>query len=281
MLLAAVLQHGQKFLLPHETARIDAELLLTIVLNQSREFFLAHSEQHLTVQEQQEYQALLQRRKQGEPIAYLLGYKEFWSLKFSVNPDVLIPRPETELLVGWLLTDWSNHNAQSCRIAELGVGSGAIAISVAQARPNWAIYATDVSAAALQIAQQNSVLLATPNITFYQGSWYAALPAIKFDAIVSNPPYLSLLEWENNQMHLSFEPQDALVSNHEGFGALQEIINGASDFLNPGGYLAVEHGMNQAITVQSLLRYGGYSAIVSYHDLQGIARITVGMYTGT
>lgn len=276
MLLAAAVQHGQKFLSPHDTARIDSELLLTIVLHQSREFFLAHSEKKLTLQEQQDYQALLHRRKQGEPIAYLLGYKEFWALKFSVDHNVLIPRPETELLVGWLLTVLSN-NAQYRRIAELGVGSGAIAISVAKARPHWDIYATDVSAAALKIAQKNSVLLATPNINFYQGSWYQALPPIKFDAIVSNPPYVALREWEHNQTELSFEPKDALVSNHEGFGALQEIINGARDFLNPGGYLAVEHGINQAGPVQSLLQDQGYCEIVSYNDLQGIARITVGM----
>jgi release factor glutamine methyltransferase len=257
-----------------ENVKLETEVLLAAVLGESRAYLLANNTQLLPIAAQQQYNAYLLRRKHGEPLAYILGYKEFWSLVFRVNKAVLIPRPETEFLVASILALWP-ASGQTKTIVELGTGSGAVAISIATERPNWQISATDNSAEALAVAATNSKLLAPNQLKFYHGSWYKALPELKFDAIISNPPYLSLTEWQENSSELAFEPKTALVAADDGFADLVTIISNAHNYLVSGGHLLLEHADHQATTVRRYLELFNYAVIAAYSDLQGLARVIV------
>ena len=252
------------------TPRLDAELLLADACKRPRSFLYAYPEHELTIDTQTRLQELLLRRIQGEPIAYLLGQKEFWSLPLNVTPDTLIPRPETEHIIEWALNQLPYDDIT---IADLGTGSGAIAIALAHERPSWSVHATDLSAAALQIAIQNARQHKLDNIEFYMGSWLDALPDQHYTAIISNPPYIA-----NDDPHLttlSFEPQQALRADDNGFAAFKKIIADANNKLLPNGKLILEHGYNQADALAQLLYQAGFIHIESYCDLAKQTRFIV------
>ncbi len=250
---------------------LDAEVLLAHVLNVTRSYLLAFPERELTEVEIKQFEKLIEQRKQKIPIAYLTGHREFWSLDLIVTPDTLIPRPETELLVERILFEIQGDNKV---VADLGTGSGAIALALAHERPTWKIYATDVSEKALHIAKLNAERLHLHNIIFQLGTWCAALPAIKLDAIVSNPPYIALNDPHLQQDGLCYEPQYALIADEEGLSDIRSIIAFAKAHLHTGGFLMLEHGFNQAGEVQNLLAEYGYLEIKSHRDLAGLERVT-------
>lgn len=251
------------------TSRLDTELLLAFSLNQSREFLYTYPKHELTTEQKKKFDLLYQRRLKGEPIAYILGKKEFWTFELTVNKNVLIPRPETELLVEVALNNLSNKTAT---VADLGTGSGAIAIALAWERPQWNIIATDISKAALKLARDNAMRLQLTNIEFHCGDWFQALPKKKLNMIISNPPYIA-----NNDPHLQknemkFEPKIALVAG-DGLTELQKIIIQAKEHLKKSGLLILEHGYNQSKKVQNVLQQNKYQKITRHKDLAGIYRV--------
>ncbi|MEI8054472.1 MAG: peptide chain release factor N(5)-glutamine methyltransferase [bacterium] len=252
-------------------AKIDAELLLAFALNKPRSFLYAYPEYELTKEQEKTFDALLGRRASGEPIAYILGKKEFWSLELTVNQSVLIPRPETELLVEVALNKLGREVAI---VADMGTGSGAIALALAAERSKWNIFATDISTDALNLARYNAGRLQLNNINFCCGDWCSALPNKKFDLIVSNPPYIAQNDPHLQQGDVRFEPKIALKAGN-GLVALKKIIIQAKEYLAIGGLLMLEHGYNQSRQVQELLCQNKYHAITPYKDLAGIYRIVV------
>ncbi|WP_156414226.1 peptide chain release factor N(5)-glutamine methyltransferase [Bordetella sp. N] len=254
--------------------RLEARMLLEHVLQKPRSWILAHDTDPLPADAVRAYTVLAARRAAGEPIAYLLGEREFMGHMFKVGPDVLIPRPETELLVETGL-EWL-RGFDSLSVLDMGTGSGAIAISIALARPDVAVLATDYSLAALKVAAENSLRLKA-RVHFSPGSWYDALTAVKkFDLIVSNPPYISRQDPHLEQGDLRFEPRQALTDDADGLSALRTIIAGAPAHLKPGGALWVEHGWDQAPAVRELLTAAGLRGADSRRDLAGIERISGG-----
>ena len=251
------------------TPVLDAELLLASVLKVQREFFYTHSEGEFAGDSL--FDELMARRMQGEPIAYILGKKEFWSLELIVTPAVLIPRPETELLVELALQKLDRQ--KPLKILDLGTGSGAIALALAHEQPHWEITAIDSSLAALNIAQQNAKQLGL-KINFVCGDWFAPIAAHTFDAIISNPPYVAA-----NDPHLpqlKYEPKAALVSGYDGLDALRLIIANAAKHLRPHGWLIVEHGFDQSAQVTQLMQQNGLHNVAVYRDLANHPRATIG-----
>lgn len=231
-----------------------------------------HPERHLTEAQQQAFDALLSRRAQGEPLAYLIGMKPFWTLELKVSPEVLIPRPETEHLIE-LVLERSGHQ-QRIRALDLGTGSGAIALALASERPTWEISATDISAAALKIAKENAEKYHLNQIHFYQSHWLRDLPTdLRFEVILANPPYLS--DQDPHLPDLKFEPRSALVAGPQGLEDLREIIRSAKTYLAPGGYLALEHGHEQGAAVREIFAAEAYQNIQTLQDLAALDRITV------
>ncbi len=260
-----------------ESAQFEAELLLAHALQQSRAYLLAHLDDDITPENEKRFTHLLQRRSAREPIAYILQQREFWSQSLQVTKDTLIPRPETECLVEWVLESFPDKKSQ-LRVADLGTGSGAIAIALAIERPHWQITATDVSQSALDIASNNAQALALSNISFHQGNWFTAFPgdAELFDIMVSNPPYLAETEWLDYAAGLSYEPRNALVSGIDGLDAITEIVNTAKDYLKPAGCLFIEHGFRQGESVRQLFLAADYASVATRCDLAHLERITSG-----
>lgn len=257
---------------------IDVELLLTKVLHTTRANLKAYPERELNEQEKLDFEALLARLKQNEPIAYILGHKEFWSLDLIVTPDVLIPRPATELLVEMALERIEGQ--KNLRILDLGTGSGAIALAVASERPDLVIIATDASVEALHIAKLNAKNCHIHNVEFAVGPWFEALAKQEnklFDVILSNPPYVATFDPHLSQGGLRFEPQKALTSGADGMDDLNTIILQARSYLTPNGQLIVEHGYNQESLVGAAFAAAGFDDIVCYNDLSGIPRVTCGV----
>jgi release factor glutamine methyltransferase len=252
------------------SSRIEVQCLLQGVLAVNRAYLFSHPERMLDEGEHARYTDLFKRRMNGEPIAYLLGEKEFFGHNFKVTRNTLIPRPETELLVELALEKLGRHQ----RMLDMGTGSGAIAISIAHARPDTEVVALDASSAALEVARENAQRIGTHNVRFICSDWYAALEGERFDLIAANPPYI-----ECNDPHLadiSFEPASALVSGGDGLEDIRRIVEGAAFHLKPSGWLMLEHGFNQAARVRMLLQQGGFSEISSICDLSGIERVTMG-----
>jgi release factor glutamine methyltransferase len=259
--------------------RLDAELLLAHVLDAERASVVARDDRVLTPEEQGDFENLVARRLAGEPLAYLTGTREFWSLELAVTPAVLVPRPETELLVEWglELLEVTAKSEGERRVLDLGTGSGAIALAFAKEHPAVQIVATDVSTAALEVARANARRLGFANVEFRHGDLFAALtPADgeSFDLVLSNPPYVAL--GDPHLAALKFEPQLALTSGPDGLDALRAIVAGAREFLHPGGWLMVEHGAEQGQAVRELLEDEGYAETATRRDLAGHERVTGG-----
>jgi release factor glutamine methyltransferase len=246
---------------------LEARILLAHALRLSRVQLLTQSERALDVDEAAAVSSLLQRRLEGEPIAYLVREREFFGLMLHTTPDVLIPRPETELLVELALDRLPAHG----RVLDMGTGSGAIAIAIAHARPDAAVTALDVSEAALDVAQRNAARHGT-SVRFLRSDWYGALADEPFDLIVSNPPYIVAQDPHLSQGDLRFEPLGALTDHADGLSALRTIIDGAKRHLAPGCWLLMEHGYNQATAVRALLAEQGMREAQSWTDLAGIER---------
>ena len=255
-------------------ARIEVQTLLQNVLNASRAYLLAHPERCLNDSEQTRYEELLQRRLHGEPIAYLLGEREFFGLMFKVTLATLIPRPETELLVELALQRIPQN--EPCRVLDLGTGSGAIALSIAHARPDVEVVAVDASTKALAVARENAQRLGISNTTFVQSDWYTALDEQRFDLIVSNPPYVAAGDPHLQRGDLRFEPASALASGKDGLRDIRHIVTHARVHLYPEGWLLFEHGYDQAAQVRELMQQAGFNAVFSAQDLAGIERVSGG-----
>jgi release factor glutamine methyltransferase len=251
------------------SAQLDAELLLAHVLQRPRSYLHAHAERRLDAAVVEQYDALLARRARGEPVAYLVGAREFWSMMLSVTPAVLVPRPETEIAVERCLALRADVPS---RVVDLGTGSGAIALALASERPHWQLVATDRSAAALQIACANATRLGFNAIEFVQGEWFDPLTGRRFDLVVSNPPYVAT--GDPALEALRFEPAVALSPGSSGLEALQSIILKAADYLLPGAWLVLEHGTAQAAAVAQMLGTAGYAHVRCYPDLAGHDRVT-------
>jgi len=266
--LRDLLQQSEKEI-PSDTPRLDAEILLAHCLAVPRSYLFTYPEQLITDEQYQQFSILLNRRKLGEPIAYITGHKEFWGLNLLSTNAALTPRPETELLVERVL---ACAPAQAS-ILDLGTGTGAIALALAKERPHWQIIATDISKKALDLAEKNAQQLALKNITFYQGDWFSALPAQqRFDVIVSNPPYIAEDDPHLSHPSLKYEPYNALVSGKDGLDAIRLLIAKAADYLKPNGYLLIEHGHDQSAAVVGLLTTAGFITEV-FSDYQGIIRV--------
>lgn len=272
-------------------AHIDARLLLQYVLQLSHAGLVTHPERTLTPAQHARFDGLLDRRGKGEPIAYLVGEREFFGLNFGVTPEVLIPRPETELLVELALERLPAERA--CRVLDLGTGNGAIAIALVAHRPLAEVVAVDVSEAALCLATENARRLLAPNplhifphrrtgsgcwsrIRFLKSDWFSQLGGENFDLIVANPPYVAAGDPHLEQGDVRFEPRTALVGGEDGLACIRHIVADARRHLKPGGWLLFEHGFDQAGSCRRLLQRAGYADIFCRRDLAGIPRVAGG-----
>ena len=266
----AILQSG----LP----RRDAQTLAAAALGVSQVGIVTGGARPLSDAEQARLVRLFDRRRHGEPLAYLVGLREFFSLEFEVGPAVLIPRPETELLVEFTL----EHTAVNapCRVLDLGTGSGCIAVAIATQRPSAAVTASDVSSDALAVAASNAKRHGAGNVELVRSDWFAGLGDRRFHVVVANPPYVAAGDLHLAQGDLRYEPQSALVAGPDGLECVRLIIGRATAHLERGGWLAVEHGYDQADACRSLLREAGYSGVFSRRDLAGIERMSGGRLGG-
>lgn len=271
--IAALLAHAIAHLSGSSpTPRPDAEALLLHVSAARRADLIAHGARTVDSATRLRYAELVERRRNGDPVAYLTGHREFWSLDIRVSPATLIPRTETELLVERALALLPPDRA--ARVVELGTGSGAIALAIASERPRARIAATDVSSEALAIARANADRLGLRHIEFRQGSWLEPLAGERFDLIVSNPPYVALDDRHLLEGDLRFEPRHALVAGRDGLDAVRHIVLHASGHLEPDAVLLLEHGHDQGGAVCALLGESGYSHVTTHTDLAGLPRVT-------
>lgn len=263
---------SQRIAAVSDSPGLDAELLLAQILKLRRGQLLIRGADALSASSAQAFEALVARRCQGEPVAYLRGSKGFWTLDLEVTPAVLVPRPETELLVEWALQ--CVHGVARPALVDLGTGSGAIALSLASERGDAQILATDRSASALVVAQANASRLSL-SVEFQRGDWYAACAGRRFELVVSNPPYVA-----GDDRHLDAlraEPREALTPEGDGLSALRAIIAGAPGHLKAGGRLLVEHGADQGAAVRALFEAAGFTAIETRRDLAGLERASGGI----
>jgi release factor glutamine methyltransferase len=273
--IAEAVQHAAHTLEPHsESPRLDAELLLATLLGLPRSALIARGNEPLAVHESA-YAELVAQRAHGVPIAYLTGTREFWSLPLKVSPAVLVPRPETEMLVEHALALLPRDAL--CSVLDLGTGSGAIALSLAHERPRWAITAVDVSSAALDVALQNARLLKLAHIQWRLGSWFDPVPGERFHLIIANPPYLAATD--PALAALCAEPEVALIAGPTGLEALCAIIAQAPAHLHARGWLALEHGIDQTPDVAQLMQRHSFDSIRTYSDFSGRPRVTLGVHT--
>ncbi|MGH8182897.1 MAG: peptide chain release factor N(5)-glutamine methyltransferase [Rhodanobacteraceae bacterium] len=260
--------------LPGDDARREAALLLRHVLGVSDAWLVAHAGDSVDGPHASAFHQLIERRVHGEPVAYLTGMRGFHALDLHVTPAVLIPRPETELLVDLALQRIPAE--AGCRVADLGTGSGAIALAIAQARPRTQVLATDASESALEVARANAARLGLRNVEFAQGGWCSALGDQRFDLIVSNPPYIAEGDSHLRQGDLRFEPAGALASGRDGLDAIRVIVRDAHTHLREGGWLLFEHGFEQGAATRGLLSAQGYTDVFTAPDLEGRDRVSGG-----
>jgi len=259
------------------TASLDARVLLSHCLDKPLSYLLAWPDRVISSSDLVQLDSFKARRLAGEPIAYITGFREFWSMNFKVTSDVLIPRPETEILVEWALQNISSLK-HDVKILELGTGSGAIAVALASENPNLHITATDISANALDIASENALSNHCPNIKFSQGSWFDCVSKVSFDLILSNPPYVAPGDPHLSEGDLPYEPMGALVASDNGLSDIQNLLLNAKNFLFSGGWVGIEHGYNQGESVREIMQVNGYHQICTIQDLADIDRITVGQW---
>ena len=256
-----------------ESPRRDAEILLGFVTGRARTYILAFGETELLPAEQMQLEALLARRQRGEPVAHLVGIREFWSLPLFVSPATLIPRPDTECLVEQAL---ARLPASPCTILDLGTGTGAIALALASERPDCHITAVDVMPDAVDLARRNAEHLGIANVTLLQSHWFSALAGQRFATVVSNPPYIDEQDPHLAEGDVRFEPRSALVAADRGLADLAWIIGQARAFLLPGGWLLLEHGWQQGEEVRALFAKNGYRDVETTRDYGGNERLTAG-----
>ncbi|AKE95752.1 peptide chain release factor N(5)-glutamine methyltransferase [Cronobacter sakazakii] len=261
-----------------ESPRRDAEILLAFVTGRTRTFILAFGESALTDDELTRLDALLARRAAGEPVAYLIGQREFWSLPLEVSPATLIPRPDTECLVEQAL---ARLPATPCRILDLGTGTGAIALALASERPDCHVTALDVIPEAVALAKRNAQRLGIDNVTVLQSHWFSALTDARFSLIVSNPPYIDGDDPHLSQGDVRFEPKSALVADNAGLADLETLVTEARRFLEDNGWLMLEHGWQQGEAVRELFTRAGYQGVETCRDYGGNERLTLGHYRDT
>jgi release factor glutamine methyltransferase len=253
---------------------LDAEVLLGFVLEKPRTYLRAWCDNTLTNQQQAAFEVLIKQRQQGIPIAYLTGTREFWSRDFIVTSDVLIPRPDTELLIELSLELIPKKLA--VKLIDLGTGSGIIAVTLAAERPNAHVIAVDASLAALKVAKHNAQQHQLTNIEFYQSDWFTNVPITQFDLVISNPPYIDPEDEHLQQGDVRFEPKTALIADNKGLSDIEIIADKARCYLKPAGHLLIEHGYNQAPQVQAIFNALAYDKVQSYRDLSGQPRVTYG-----
>ncbi len=255
--------------------RGEAELLLGHALGVDRAWLIAHRDDAVAPALAGQVRCCVSRRVAGEPVAYIIGRRGFHAIDLALTPDVLIPRPETELLVELALQ--RIPQGAKVDIADLGAGSGAIALAIAQARPQAHVLATDASAVALDVARGNAQRLGLGKVEFVQGDWCAALGARRFELIVSNPPYIAQGDAHLQCGDLRFEPRMALASGPDGLDAIRAIVRDAPDHLNAGGWLLLEHGFDQGAAVRALLQQSGFVEVFTTPDLEGRERVSGGV----
>lgn len=258
------------------TPRLDAELLLAHALGKSRSYLHTWPERELEAEQLERYQAAIVRRQAGEPVAYILGQQGFWSLDLEVAPHTLIPRPDTELLVETAL---ELLPATPLRVLDLGTGTGAIALALASERGGWRVTGVDRVDEAVALAERNRQRLQLSNAEFRPSQWFSALAGERYGLIVSNPPYIAADDRHLGEGDVRFEPASALVSGVDGLDDIRQIIAQAPQHLEPGGWLLLEHGYDQAETVRALLAGGGFVAVESRRDLGGHQRISLGQWS--
>lgn len=258
-----------------DTARLDTELLLCHLLNKPRSYLFTRPEALLDEDLVKRFEALMARRETGEPVAHLIGTRDFWTLTLEVSPSTLIPRPDTETLVETVLQRFTQTGL---RVVDLGTGTGAIALALASEHPDWQLVAVDRMSDAVALAQRNRDRLQLNNVEVLEGSWCEPLQG-RYDLIVSNPPYIEPGDPHLQQGDLRFEPHSALVADDQGLSDIRLIADQARAYLVEGGWLIFEHGYNQADQVQALLSERGYSQLFTQRDLGDQPRVTGGCYS--
>ena len=253
---------------------LEARALLRTALGESDAYLAAHPERALSADQRDHFLALAERRRAGEPLAYVTGEREFFSLAFQVTPAVLIPRPETEHLVEAAL-ERIPENAP-CRVLELGTGSGCIAVAIARHRPRVQLVATEIESAALAVARENARRHAAGNVQWMLSDWFAALGDARFDLIVANPPYVAEGDPHLSQGDLRFEPRAALAAGADGLDCIRAVVAGAPRHLAAGGWLLFEHGYDQAARCRALLAQARFREIFALSDLAGVPRVAGG-----
>ncbi len=271
MSVSTALAHAATRLRPSDSAILDAQVLLGHTLGRSRSELLVHGEETLLPAQLEQFERAVLRRAGGEPLAYIIGRREFWSLDLKVSPAVLVPRPETELVVERCL---ALCGGQDVAMADLGTGSGAIALALAWERQGWTITATDRSPAALAIAADNATALGIGNVRFERGDWFEPLGGLRFDLIASNPPYVAADDPALHDPALRHEPLEALASGSNGFEDLARLVDSAPDHLQSDGWLVLEHSPSQAAALAELLVARGFRHVRCHVDLAGLARVT-------
>jgi len=256
-----------------DSPRLDLEVLLCHVLDKPRSYLFTWPEKSLDQKSTQQFNDLLKRRAEGEPIAYLTGKKEFWSLSLEVNTTTLIPRPDTEVLVETALNIIDKPDA---RVLDLGTGTGAIALALANEHPCWQIIAVDIVPEAVALAEKNRQRLGLNNVSVMCSNWFEGVTQQKFDLIVTNPPYIDVDDHHLKEGDVRFEPDSALVSGDQGLADIQLIICGAKRYLAEGGCLLIEHGYQQAGAVRNMLCDEGFTQVETRRDLGGHERLSLG-----
>lgn len=273
----AQLNLSQGLSIDFDEAGVDVRLLMQKVLNVNHAWLISHANDVLSAEQMNAFNAIFKRRLAGEPMAYILGHREFYGLNLKTNPATLIPRPDTEVLVESALAKIPIDI--SSNILDLGTGSGAIALAIASQRPWAKITAVDFSKEALQVAQENAAALNLNHVTFKQSTWFSEIGHQQFDLIVSNPPYIAKDDVHLQQGDLRFEPITALASGADGLDDIRVIVANAPQYLNQNGWLMLEHGYDQADAVSRLLAGRGFTQVSHALDLAGIQRVTMGCWS--
>ncbi|WP_461535819.1 peptide chain release factor N(5)-glutamine methyltransferase [Spongorhabdus nitratireducens] len=269
-----LLKAAEQQLVQSPTARLDAELLLCHVLDKSRTWLMAWSDETVSEENLEQFEHLLQRRVTGEPVAHLTGRRDFWTLELEVSADTLIPRPDTELLVE-LALEYGQRGPH--KVVDLGTGTGAIALALASERPEWLVNAVERNPDTLAVARRNALSNKLERVQFFEGSWFEPLPDnTRFQLIVSNPPYIPDSDPHLKEGDVRFEPLQALASGNDGLDDILQIVSRAPEWLEADGWLLLEHGYDQGEAVRNIMQASGFQQVMTRQDLAGHDRVTLG-----